>query len=191
MAHVEELLEFLSLSSRSDVREAAMGYIRGMTAKLDSQSLFHDERFVKSVAEIARDMRFPPIAHTAFVALVNLSAEDRFHASLIDSGVVPLAAALTCEPKTHYPDDGCMLLANITRNPKACEILIDLKDTVSNKSIVHRLVDIFCQGKGYNKHGTFDHLALAIFNITQVEAGRKLLLLRSDQGEQLITCGVR
>ena len=43
--HVTDLLSFLSLSARADVRGTAMEYLRGVTASKEYHTLFFDNRW--------------------------------------------------------------------------------------------------------------------------------------------------
>ena len=54
--------------------------------------------------------------------------------------------------------------------------------SLKDRPDIMRLIEVFCRGKHYNAHGTFDYLANVIFNITQLEDGRALFLKESSEG---------
>ena len=143
-------------------------------------SVFNDHALVNALIAVAHDKRSPPVAHAAFLALVNLSSGETHTRQLIDGGCVHLAVDLVCNPTATHPDDGCMLLANLTRETDACEQLFQVR--VGSRTDLHRLIDIFFRSKGFNPHGAFDFLANVIFNVTQIEQGRRAVLVRSSEG---------
>ena len=66
----------------------------------------------------------------------------------------------------------------IPGNPVGMTLQALLKHLRGDVPLLHKLLDAFCRGKAYNERGNFHFLASVFFNLTQIPAGRDLLVKR-------------
>eukprot|EP00911_Craspedida_sp_UC1_P002788 UC1_evm1s2039 len=178
---VQDLLKFLDKGTRADVRGSAVEIVLGITASDDMKTFFTDNmELIDALVPNAGDTTSPPMQEVAFSALVNLSAEPAFATRMVDIHVLKVCLQAIVSEDFHCPDLACMLLSNLTRASPIALALLDLN--IDGTPALHRIIDIFCRVKPHNEKGTYHHLALVIFNTTQLPEGRKAVMARSGSG---------
>ncbi|EDQ89296.1 uncharacterized protein MONBRDRAFT_32489 [Monosiga brevicollis MX1] len=178
---VSELLGFMSLDTRLDVRSAAVDLVLGLTVSQDKNVFFKTNReFVPALCTIVKEDRQVVIVKDAVAALINLAHDEDLASIVIREGIVEATTKHILDPEETYPDPFCLLLVNLTRHNEAAERLCH--HTVDEKPVVHELVRVFCLADKFNENGNLDHLANVLFNITQTSEGRRLVMARTNEG---------
>lgn len=185
---LQELLSFLSLTSRLDLKSTALTYILGLTGSEDGRSLIKSNAaVVKLLVELTTDVQ-PAIAKDANLVLLNLSSSNDVAEIMLDLNIIPKLLLLLVNPDYEHSDAVCMTLSNLTRNEKGSEVLVaavmgsehaqtgeQVSVAVPGSPTLYQLVDIFDR-KGFNKNSNFHYLATVFLNITQVSVARQLFL---------------
>ena len=194
---LEELLSFLSLRSRLDLKSTALDYVLGLTGSEDGKALIKSNpEVLKLLFELTTDEQ-PVIARDANLVLLNLSSSLEVADVMLDLSCVSRLLVLLVNPNYVSADAVCMTLSNLTRSEKGSEAFIAalthsehaqtaqqssaMSASASNATLtvptLYQLVDIFDR-KGYNKNANFHYLATVFSNITQVSVARQLFLDR-------------
>lgn len=100
---------------------------------------------------------------------------------MLDAGVLDTTLDIIYNPEYKYPDEPCMLLANLTRAESVASRLLNKRKS-DDKSHLLRLIDIFVLERNYNKHGQYHHLGSVIFNSTRLAEARDSITLRIGEG---------
>eukprot|EP00049_Salpingoeca_infusionum_P022786 m.8776 g.8776 ORF g.8776 m.8776 type:complete len:365 (+) comp5395_c0_seq2:364-1458(+) len=176
-----ELVQFLSMSARPDVRGTAGEIVLGLTASQEKESFFKQNlALVKAVITIAKEEPLALVRRDAYASLINLASVESLAKLMVQDEMIEATCARILDQTEEYPDQPCMLLGNITRFEFASERLVD--HVVDDMPVLYRLVNVFCRSKAHNERGTFDFLANGFFNITQTNAGRDMMMARSAHG---------
>lgn len=176
---IQELLTFMTLDSRADLKSAALQYVLGLTVSDEGKKLINSTpELLKSVFELLLDQE-PAVASTAHVTILNLSSTDNIRDLMLSLDVMPKLLDLIVDPEWTHADKICMILSNLTHTEKgAKEFLKALQDDPKDATHRHtlpRLADIF-DCKDYNKNADFHYLATVFLNLSQVATVRKLFL---------------
>ena len=173
-AHLAELLSFLNLTTRLDLKSTALQYVLGMTGSEEGRSLIKNSQEVtRLLLDLTTDEQ-PVIAKDAHLALLNLSAVDEIAEHLIAIGAISRFLDFLVDPKCSQIDHICMILSNLTRLEKGADAFVKAIMTEGKPSL-YQLVDIFDR-TGSNKDANFHYLATVFSNITQISAARQLFL---------------
>lgn len=178
---LQELLAFLSLESRLDLKSAALQYVLGLTVSEDGK------RIIKSVPALLRYLfdlmmdKEPSISSTAHVSILNLSSDDGIRDLILSLDVIPRLLDLVMNPEWVDTDKVCMILSNLTHTEKGAKALSrslqDDSNQTAHKHTLHKLVDIFDRN-GFNKNADFHYLGTVFLNLSQVSTVRELFLDR-------------
>lgn len=170
-----EILPFLSVTTRADVKLIAVEYVCGLTSSTRGcELLCGGEHYVTALASLTSDEN-PKIQKLAYDALINLTAFPEATRKLLTSpDVVPKGLETWVNhlyDKT-YPltDTVCQLLTNITRPLTGAGAVA--KALGSTGGSVERLVDILCT-VDFNPKADLHYLATVVSNLTQVLDIRK------------------
>lgn len=182
---VKELIGFLSVQGRPDVRAMAMSTVLGMTAADNRDEFFkqHPE-FIAAILEVANDRRYESVSREAISALVNLSTNQEFVETLVGSrDLIGFCMHVLNDQTVAFPDQVCMLLSNLTRDETVARKVATMsmpptEEGGDKETAVMRLVNILCLGKSHNPNGNFDYVATVLLNVTQIAEGRALFLSR-------------
>lgn len=181
MAHLEELLQFLSPSARFDVKSAAcmtVAQLTGTSEGLQLLSLRPD--ILTAVIGLIKD---PEIytAKDAMRTLINLSAEESGASALLALKDVDVTTEMIkCIQDKEYPhsDYACGVLANLSKPKQCCQKVFESLDKGPVK--LEGLVYILCQ-MNYNAKGAKLHLlAPCITNFSQLADGRRQMMDRNS-----------
>ena len=193
---LNELLSFLSLNTRLDLKSTALTYLLGLSASEDGRSLVKSNpAVIKLLQDMITDTQ-PVIAKDAMLVLLNLSASKDVAEVMIGMGIIPRLLSLVANPEYPHSDAVCMTLSNLTQTERGAgqltEILMSSEEHSSTEQAstpqaygktatapaaptLYQLVDIFDR-KGYNKNANFHYLATVFVNITQISVARQLFL---------------
>ena len=175
---LKELCQFLTPSSRLDLRSTALDYVLGLTGSKDGVKLLRNHaRVLQQLLELIADTSQPLLCRDAHLAVLNASADPALANSIISVDAVPRLLQLVADPEWKEADKVCMTLSNITRI-EAGSMAVSRALTEKTASVtLYQLVDIF--GRiGYNKNANYDYLATIFSNISQLHAARLLFLDR-------------
>ncbi|XP_068207016.1 protein HGH1 homolog [Palaemon carinicauda] len=181
MAHLEELLQFLSPSTRFDVKSAACMTVAQLTGTSEGLELLSSRPdILTAVIGLIRD---PEIytAKDAMRTLINVSSKESGSAALLALKDVDITTEMIkCIQDKEYPhaDFACGILANLSKPKECCQKVFERLDKGSVK--MEGLVYIFCQ-VNYNSKGAKLHLlAPCITNFSQLSDGRRQMMDRNS-----------
>ncbi|XP_073130700.1 uncharacterized protein [Henckelia pumila] len=172
---LEELLGFLS-SSSPPIRKAAVSIVRDYTGSEDGlQSL--GKYFSVSFPSLALLLsENKEVSEPAAAALVNLSQNPSFAEKMVEMGIIKTSVDILYRKDCDITHLLIMLLVNLTRLDSGIEYLLQQGDEKMHGLYVMKLVRSFCTSSSEKRGDPFEHVASILVNISQKEAGRKLLL---------------
>ena len=175
-AMADELEEFLSPSTRLDLKSTALDYVLGLTGSTDGVKLLRkDTRILKQLLEILTDTTQPLLSRDAHLAVLNASADAQIARHLVELDVVPRLLELAVDPEWSDADKLCMTLSNLTRGEAGSLAATHALTREGGTVTLSKLVDIFGR-VGYSTHSNYDYLATVFSNISQIPLARQLFL---------------
>ena len=175
---LEELCQFLTPSTRLDVKSTALDYVLGLTGSVDGIELVKKRRSVlKQLLDLTMDTRQPVVSRDAHLALLNASADKELAKSLLELDVVPRLLEFVANPEWVEADKVCTILSNLTSTEEGAATVVKALTADRAKVTLHQLVDIFGR-MDFNKNANFHYLATLFSNISQLSAARLLFLDR-------------
>ncbi|XP_069771213.1 protein HGH1 homolog [Narcine bancroftii] len=169
-----ELLGFLTLDTRPDVKGQAAEYVLGLTGSTDGRSfLARNVGILKALLTLTQDPA-RAIAEKCYCALVNLSADENVHEALVRDGD-PFSSLLRdlCDPEYDFSDRICSILSNLSRRVDTCR---EVFRGIQNQGVgLAKIVEIFCTD-GYNKKVPLYYLGPLLSNLTQLPEARQFIL---------------
>jgi hypothetical protein len=124
---IEELIGFLSVATRMDVRAQALEYVKGLTAGEDKALFRTHAALVAGMAAMACDeSAMPVVRNDAYVGLTNLAVDKDFAVQIMHAGILPAAVAFITLPDNDFADSAAMLLGNMTRVEAVADELLSL-----------------------------------------------------------------
>ncbi len=189
---LEELVPFLSPSSRRDLTAVALQHVLGMTGDKDgARDIAGNDSAVRNLLELAADARAQAakneeegdsgdkeakvrssFARDASLAIINLSSDPAAAAALLRScPSLPARLWRLVESKeSPVADPACMALSNLTVDRANCDAVAEsLKE---EGATLDKIVFVFCQ-EGYNSHGaTLHYLGPLVSNLSQLKWAR-------------------
>lgn len=174
---INELLPFLDINARQDVKYFALDYIVGLTGSENGKNFLRNHKeFVIKVAKLVRDS-YGPCCNLALTAILNLSAEIPIAEIIIENDNLEDYVAYTLDPKSEEADKCAAILMNITRTEHgARKLLNDISST--KKCSLYQIVDVFCK-VDHNPKAKLHYLAPLISNLTQLKDVREAILDRN------------
>ncbi|WCJ21274.1 ARM repeat superfamily protein [Euphorbia peplus] len=175
---LEELVDFLS-SSSLPVKKAAVDIVRDLTGSEDgllSLSTYANNLTASLMLLVTQPKE---VSEPAAEALVNLSANSNLASNMIEIGMIPMAMDQLYKPNSSITRLLVMLLVNLTQFDSGISSLLQnfpIADEKMQGLFVMKLVRSFCQSSGDTKDDPFDHVGSILVNISQKDAGRKMLL---------------
>ena len=184
---IEELIPFLSPSTRQDVRNTALLHVAGTTASKEGRLALGTQLvpLAEALGELARAEGVTDVQlKQAHNALVNLSSEDSFAEKLAQElTFIPHLLKTVVNQSSPFAQEACMILSNLTRNKAGAErvlaILQNDNETLNHTAIgMNKLVEAFCL-QGYNKkNSSLDFVGPLLSNLTQLSEARRFVLDR-------------
>lgn len=169
-----ELLSFLTLGTRADVKGQATGYILGLTGNRDGcRYLQSKPDFLKALVTLTRDPSIA-IVKDCFHALINLSADETLHQPLVkETDLLAKLLPHLLDPEYVFADRICTILSNLSRHERTC---IEVFRALQEQNIgLDRVVEIFCT-EGFNKKASLHYLGPLLSNLTQLPEARHFIL---------------
>lgn len=177
MSDSPELLEFLSLDARLDVKCTALEYVLGLTGSQEGKEWIKHKKdiIIERLFALFTDPN-EIICKYAHLAFVNLSTDGEIGDSMMR--YIPQFLHYLQNPKWKQADMLCTTLSNLSRHRKGAEFLLSslTKAEDSKKQPFYTILDIFDQWKSYNEHANFHYLASVFLNLSQLREGRQLFL---------------
>ncbi|XP_065140583.1 protein HGH1 homolog [Paramisgurnus dabryanus] len=173
-SEAKELLSFLTLEMRADVKGHATEYILGLTGNRDGcRYLQSKPDFLKALVTLTSDVSIA-IVKDCYHALINLSADETLHQPLVkETNILPTLLKHLLDPEYVFADRICTILSNLTRHERTCR---DVFKTLQEQNIgLAKLVEIFCQ-EGFNQKASLHYLGPLLSNLTQLPEARQFIL---------------
>jgi hypothetical protein len=176
---IKEFLPFLSNDLRPDVRAMAMQYFLGISGSRKGCDFLRDHpACISAIVRTTSDSQ-DVIAKDAFLAIVNISADEGLSWRLLhlDShpNVICDLIKYVMDADSVHADIACMVLSNLSRSDRCSKVfvqqMIDLKDSIG----FDKVVEVFCK-ENYNKNAKLHYLGPFLCNLTQVKEARKYVL---------------
>ncbi|XP_005996848.1 protein HGH1 homolog [Latimeria chalumnae] len=170
----KDLLSFLNLGTRADLKGQATEYILGLTGSAEGCSYLNNRMdFLRALLTLTAD---PSVAvvKDCYHALINLSAGELSHDPLVkEIRIVRTLLPRLLDPQYGFADQICTILSNLTRSEKTCR---DVFHTLQEEGVnLAQIVEIFCT-EGYNKKASLHYLGPLLSNLTQLPETRHFLL---------------
>ena len=173
---LNELLGFLSLNSREDVKRQTLEYLLGLTGSADGVKFIENNlKLVEKVVELTGD-RSEGVQKDACVFLLNASASQIVARKLENVNTFQLLLRQVVDKDCIYADNVAMLLSNLTRSEQGCELCCKTIEE-SPQSSLQNIFDMLCNEK-YNKTVELHHLAALLSNISRLKVVRMMVLDR-------------
>lgn len=170
----KDLLSFLTLEMRADVKGQATGYILGLTGNRDGcRYLQSKPDFLTALVTLTSDPSIA-IVKDCFHALINLSADETLHQPLVkETEILSKLIPKLQDPEFVFSDRICTILSNLSRHEQTCR---DVFKALQELNVgLDRLVEIFCT-EGFNKKASLHYLAPLLSNLTQLPEARHFIL---------------
>lgn len=175
MGDLAELMSFLSLETRLDVKCTALEYVLGLTGSDAGKELVKSNKdLVGKLLDLMKD-RNEVISKDAHLAIVNLSSDEGIVDSLLSS--IPQFLCCLQDPQWIHADKLCTILSNLSRFEVGAQRLFKvLIEAATGSMSFYAMVDVFDQWRSYNENANFHYLASVFLNLSQVDEARKLFL---------------
>ncbi|XP_028673934.1 protein HGH1 homolog [Erpetoichthys calabaricus] len=169
----KDLLNFLTLEMRPDLKGQATGYILGLTGSKDGcKCLGNKPEFIKALLTLTSDTSVA-IVKDCYNALINLSADETVHHSLLkETTLLSTLLGHLLDPGYIFADQICTILTNLSRNEKTC---MDVFRVIHDEVGLAKIVEVFCT-EGYNKNASLHYLGPLLSNLTQLPVARHFIL---------------
>ncbi|XP_073678309.1 protein HGH1 homolog [Garra rufa] len=170
----KELLSFLTLETRADVKGQATGHILGLTGNRDGcRYLRSKPDFLKALVTLTRDLSIA-IVKDCYHALINLSADETLHQPLVkETDLLAILFQNLLDPEYVFADRICTILSNLSRHKRTCrDVFSALQE---QKFGLDKVVEIFCT-EGFNKKASLHYLGPLLSNLTQLPEARHFIL---------------
>ncbi|GLV36837.1 uncharacterized protein CBL_02328 [Carabus blaptoides fortunei] len=190
METLKELLPFLQIGARLDLKAVATKHILDLTGNQDGLALIRDyPQILISLLMLTQDNN-ATIAKDACLALVNISANEKGASALLNlkielantmmkppDNIVLTSLKFVMDPNSLLADPACMILSNLSRPSALTDKVIDfILDSGLN---LDEIVNVFTKNE-YNKKGAKLHYLAPMFsNLSQSSRIRKYLLDKS------------
>jgi len=189
MESVQEILQFLDLNARIELKSVALDSVLGLTASDEGIVLLSNvQKLYKLLAIIAEKDKSEPNRKDAALALINLSANKDVALKMTklndsDKIVTSLWSIITNKV---YPsaDPACMILSNLTIDKVACDSIYEILKR--NKVTLSNIIDILCcqdepTGENKEKSPKLNYLGPFLSNLSQLSEVRDEFLANSCQ----------
>ena len=177
----EELLPFLSLTSKPQVRCIGMQYFLGLTGSDEGRALLKsDDKYITAIIELLKDKEVL-IQKDAYLALVNLCAIPEISVQIVNmesnSKFLQNMLEYVLEKDSEWADIGCTILSNISHLPTCAHKIVNIM--LDNEHIgFEKLINIFCQ-MNHNKKNNLHYLGPFLSNLTQIQIARLAIMNRN------------
>lgn len=172
-----ELLPFLSLDARLDVKCTALEYVLGLTGSdTGKEWVKSNKEILGKLLDLLKDQN-EIISKDAHLAVLNLSADQGIVECLLSS--IPQLLYYLQNPQWAHADKLCTIMSNISRLEAGAQCLLKVlteADDSTSSITFYRMVDIFDQWRSYNERANFHYLSSVFLNLSQIHEARRLFL---------------
>ncbi|XP_058128998.1 protein HGH1 homolog [Anopheles ziemanni] len=178
MEAIEEILPFLSIKSRLDLKAVSLSHVLGLTGSVDGiKLLIQNETLLKHLLDLTGD-ESESVAKDAVLCFVNITAEesgaevvvDKVRAISFVDRLVPLAYQAVLDENGKLSDAWCMVLCNITRPEHLAEQVVT--HLLAIEYSIDKLTTCFTR-VNYNKQKChLNYLGPLFSNVSQSNSGR-------------------
>lgn len=187
MESLNELIDFLNVSTRLDIKTLALHHVLSLTGNFESRKLLlSNKKCLISLIELAfRKEEQKSINKDAFFSLINLSADEIDAGQMMhqNSDLVQMLLDYILDENSPFSDTACAILSNLSRGKRNSQMIFDnyFVDSNNNNSktkatvSLAKLLQVFCTEK-FNKTNNLDYLAPFICNLTQLESVQTSIL---------------
>ncbi|XP_067871935.1 protein HGH1 homolog [Heterodontus francisci] len=170
----QELLGFLTLETRVDVKGQTTECVLGLTGSKDGRRFLGESvDILRALLTLTKDTS-RAVVKDCYYALVNLSADEMTHRPLVqDVNLVPALLESLLDPEYDFSDQICSILSNLSRNKDTCgDVFRAIQDEGPGLA---KIVDIFC-ADSYNNKVELHYLGPLLSNLTQLPETRQFIL---------------
>ncbi|KAG5886876.1 hypothetical protein JTB14_024733 [Gonioctena quinquepunctata] len=185
---LQELLKFVQIGARLDLKAIAVEHVLGMTG-IDHglKEILEVPQLLVSLISLLDD-KCIPVAKDASLCLINISAIPKGATALINldtqrdcppmqrppENIVNQMLNNIFNPESHIADHCCMILSNLSRSSHLIDSIIDIIER-SGKTF-DELINIFTKNE-YNKNGgNLHYLGPVLSNLSQSHKVRMFIL---------------
>ena len=109
LQEVEELCQFLTPSTRLDLKSTALEYVLGLTGFTEGVKLFRTHtKVLQQLLELTADTSQPEVSKNAYLVVLNASTDAEVADSLIELRVIPRLLELVADPEWSEADKVCL-----------------------------------------------------------------------------------
>lgn len=174
-----DVLGYLSVNSRVDVKSLALEYLLGLTGSADGVKFIENNlKLVENVLQLLGD-NSPGVQKQACAFLLNASASQKVARNLENCETFQLILPQIIDKDCIFADKACMLLSNLTRSERGCELCLQSIDRTTHYSL-QKIFEILCNEK-YNQCVELHHLAVFLSNMSRLKAVRMFLLDKTNR----------
>ncbi|XP_069477988.1 protein HGH1 homolog [Ambystoma mexicanum] len=172
----KELLIFLDLNTRPDLKGQATEYVLGLTGNTEGRRYLTAQPDLLQVLLTLTSDPSVAIVKDSYYSLINLSADPETHESLIKGvKLLPVMLKRLLDPEFDFADQICTLLSNLSREEHTCRRVFQ---AMQEEGVgLAKVVEVFCT-KGYNHKASLHHLGPLLSNLTQLRETREFILDR-------------
>lgn len=172
---MKELLPFLDLNARPDVKGQATGYLLGLSGDREGRRLVgRQPALLRALLALTSD-RSIAVVKDCYHTLVNLSADETLHRPLLaESHFLPALLRNLVDPGYMFSDRVCTILTNLSRHEPSCKAVFEAVQNQEGMGLA-RLVEVFCT-EGFNRNSSLHYLGPLLANLTQLPETRRFVL---------------
>ena len=182
MEAIGEMLQFLSLKGRPELKSAALDSILGLTASPEGlKILTHKTEIFNLLAGIAAEDSSEALRKDAALALINLSADAETAKKMVaDTNLVVKLWQMIQDQIFPSSDPACMTLSNLTIDKLSCsDVWQSLQD---HKVSLSMIVEALCQRKNeVEKQPRLHYLGPFLSNLSQLADVREIFVKEDCQ----------
>ena len=176
MEAITELLQFLDINARLELKDVALDNVLGLTGTPEGADLLANVKdLFPLLLKLASDDKSEVLRKNASLALINLSASA--HKKMLEHDNVDQMVAKLWNMVEQGSDPACMILSNLTNDKHGADIVFDSlkKCDVS----VEKIVDMICKDTSSCTSGKMHYLGPLMSNLSQLNEVREELLSKS------------
>lgn len=174
---MEEILQFLELGARVDLKSVALENILGLTASNDGVALLDavSDHLLRLLGTLALEDKSEPLRKDAVMALINLSAYKDMAKKMTDEKLVMKLWSMIKDDVQPSADPACMVLSNLSIDKTNCDKIY--KILKENGVTLEKIVDFLCRDPPKEeKNAKLHYLGPFVSNLSQLSEVRQELL---------------
>ncbi|KAL1500794.1 hypothetical protein ABEB36_006237 [Hypothenemus hampei] len=185
---LEELLKFLQIGARLDLKAVATEHCLGLTGTPEGvKAVYMKPKLLMSLISLLND-KTVPITKDASLCLINISADEAGASALVNLDMEAYPLPLQNSPgniideclmqifhkESRIADQCCMILSNLSRPKYLIETIVNVIEK-RNDSAFDKLIGVFTKIE-YNKTAKLHYLASIFSNLSQSSRVRSYIL---------------